>query len=172
MCNIIWRDKLISNELRIRVLAENDLDAVVEIDKKILGKERRTFWKRKITYADIYPRPALVAELHGKVVGFIMGYVSGWEFGVPDTIGWIDILGVDPAYQRQGIGRALFNSLIENFKHSGKEETVESKEDKANIEGVNIVYTLTNWDDWDLVQFYNAMGFKKGDMLNLKLQIR
>jgi GNAT superfamily N-acetyltransferase len=96
-----------------------------------------------------------------------MGYVSGWEFGVPDTIGWIDTLGVDPAYQRQGIGRALFTALIENFKHSGKEKTPESK-----IEGVNVVYTLTNWNDWDLVQFYNAMGFKKGEMLNLKLQIR
>jgi GNAT superfamily N-acetyltransferase len=96
-----------------------------------------------------------------------MGYVSGWEFGVPDTIGWIDTLGVDPAYQRQGIGRALFTALIENFKRSGKEKTPESK-----IEGVNVVYTLTNWNDWDLVQFYNAMGFKKGEMLNLKLQIR
>jgi ribosomal protein S18 acetylase RimI-like enzyme len=153
--------------MKIRVLGENDLGAVVEIDKKILGKKRRAYWKRKITYADIYPRPALVAEIQGKVVGFIMGYVSGWEFGVPDTIGWIDTLGVDPAYQRQGIGRALFTALIENFKRSGKEKTPESK-----IEGVNVVYTLTNWNDWDLVQFYNAMGFKKGEMLNLKLQIR
>jgi ribosomal protein S18 acetylase RimI-like enzyme len=101
-----------------------------------------------------------------------MGYVSGWEFGVPDTIGWIDTLGVDPEYQRQGIGRALFNALIENFKRSGQEATLESKEDGANIEGVNIVYTLANWNDWDLMQFYNAMGFKKGEMLNLKLRIR
>ena len=50
-----------SNKMKIRVLNENDLGAVVEIDKKILGKERRDFWKRKIAYADIYPRPALVA---------------------------------------------------------------------------------------------------------------
>ena len=172
MHNILGRYEIISNELKIRVLGENDLDAVVEIDKKIFGKKRRTFWKRKITYADIYPRPALVAELKGNVVGFIMGYVSGWEFGVPDTIGWIDTLGVDPAYHRQGIGRTLFNALIENFKHSGKEKTLESKLDKPKIEGVNVVYTLTNWNDWDLLQFYNAMGFKKGEMLNLKLQIR
>ncbi|MEM2107785.1 MAG: GNAT family N-acetyltransferase [Candidatus Bathyarchaeia archaeon] len=59
----------------------------------------------------------------GKVVGFMMGYVSGWEFGVPDTVGWIDTLGVDPAYQRRGVGRALFNALIENFKRSGREKT-------------------------------------------------
>ncbi len=161
------------NEVKIRVLNENDLDAVVKIDKKVLGKERRAYWKRKMAYADIYPRPALVAEVDEKVVGFIMGYVSGWEFGVPDTSGWIDTLGVDPAYQRRGIGRALFNALIENFKHSGREKTpgVDGAE-KTRIEGVNVVYTLTNWNDWDLMQFYHAMGFKKGEMLNLKLQIR
>jgi ribosomal protein S18 acetylase RimI-like enzyme len=161
------------NEVKIRVLNENDLDAVVEIDKKVLGKERRPFWKRKIAYADIYPRPALVAELEGKVIGFIMGYVSGWEFGVPDTIGWIDTLGVDPEYQRRGIGRALFDALIKNFKQSGREKVAGlGGKEKPRIEGVNVVYTLTNWNDWDLMQFYNAMGFKKGDMLNLKLEIR
>ncbi len=152
---------------------ENDLDAVVEIDEKVLGKERQAFWKRKMVYADIYPRPALVAELEGKGVGFIMGYVSGWEFGVPDTIGWIDTLGVDPAYQRRGIGKALFDALIENFKHSGIEEIpVVDGTEKPKVEGVNVVYTLASWHDWDLLQFYHAMGFKKGTMLNLKLKIR
>ena len=111
-------------------------------------------------------------ELDGKVVGFIMGYVSGWEFGVPDTIGWIDTLGVDPVYQRRGIGRALFTALIENFKHSGREKFSVDGAEKPRIEGVNVVYTLANWNDWDLMQFYHAMGFRKGEMLNLKLEIR
>ncbi len=162
-----------SDDVKIRVLGKNDLEAVVEIDKKVLGKERRAYWKRKMAYADIYPRPALVAEIKGKVVGFIMGYVSGWEFGVPDTIGWIDTLGVDPKYQRRGIGSALFSALIEKFKRSGREKTpgVDGAE-KTRIEGVNVVYTLANWNDWDLMQFYHAMGFKKGEMSNLKLLIR
>lgn len=161
------------DKVKIRVLNEKDLEAVAEIDRKVLGKKRRAFWKRKIAYADIYPRPALVAELEGKVVGFIMGYVSGWEFGVPDTIGWIDTLGVDPEYQRRGIGRALFNALIENFKHTGIEQIPGiDEDDEPSIEGVNVVYTLTNWNDWDLVQFYHAMGFKKGEMLNLKMKLR
>ena len=160
-------------KVKIRVLNENDLDAVVKIDKKVLGKERREYWKRKIVYTDIYPRPALVAELENNVVGFIMGYVSGWEFGVPDTTGWIDTLGVDPEYQRRGIGRILFQALIENFKHSGREKNPQTKDiKKSKIEGVNNVYTLVNWNDWDLIQFYDNMGFRKGEMLNLKLKIR
>ena len=158
--------------VKIRVLGENDLDAVVEIDNKVLGRERRAFWKRKIAYADIYPRPALVAEVDGKVIGFILGYVSGWEFGVPDSIGWIDTLGVDPKYQRRGIARLLFDELIEVFKRSGREKMPEEEKANRRIEGVNVVYTLVNWARWDLLQFYHAMGFKKGDMLNLELKIR
>lgn len=160
-------------KVNVRVLSENDLDAVVRIDKKILGRERRDFWKRKIAYSDIYPRPALVAEVDGKVVGFILGYVSGWEFGVPDSVGWIDTLGVDPNYQRRGIGRLLFSELVKVFKHSGKEKIPETGEvNKPTIEGVNLVNTLVSWERLDLLQFYHAMGFKKGEMLNLKLEIR
>lgn len=158
-----------SGEVNIRALTENDLDAIVEIDRKILGRTRREYWRRKIRYADIYPRPALVAEVEGKVVGFILGYVSGWEFGVPDTVAWIDTIGVDPAYQKRGIGKRLFEELIENFKRTGREETPEARE--SRIEGVSVVYTLVRWDDWDLLQFFQAMGFKRGDMINLELKI-
>ena len=156
--------------LQIRALTENDLDAVVEIDRKILGKSRRDYWRRKIGYTDFYPKPALAAVMNGKVVGFIIGYVSGWEFGVPDTVGWIDTVGVDPEYQNRGIGENLFKSLIENFKHTGKEEKPEAKE--TEIEGVNVVYTMVKWNDWDLLKFFNKMGFGKGEMINLELKIR
>jgi len=159
--------------IKIRSLSENDLNAVVRIDEKVLGRKRRDFWKRKIAYSDIYPRPAMVAEVDGKVVGFILGYVSGWEFGVPDSVGWIDTLGVDPDYQRKGIGRLLFNALIEVFKNSGKEKMPEAKgEEETTIEGVNDVYTLVSWDRIDLLHFYHSMGFKKGNVLNLKFEIR
>jgi len=81
-------------------------------------------------------------------------------------------VGVNPVYQRKGIGRLLFNELIEVFKRSGLEKLPDQKESKSKIEGVNVVYTLVSWDRWDLVPFYHAMGFKKGNMLNLELKIR
>jgi len=31
---------------------------------------------------------------------------------------------------------------------------------------------LVGWNDWDLLQFYEAMGLRKGNMLNLELKIR
>ena len=72
---------------------------------------------------------SLVAEVEGDVVGFILGDVSGWEFGVPNTIGWIDTIGV------------------------------------------KTIYILVSWNDWDLLQFFHAMGFTRGDMINLELTI-
>lgn len=68
---------------------------------------------------------------------------------------------------------ALFNELIKSFKRSGREKTPEAEEaENRKVEGVNVVYTLVNWIDMDLLQFYHAMGFRKGEMLNLELKIR
>jgi hypothetical protein len=38
--------------------------------------------------------------------------------------------------------------------------------------GVNVLYTLVNWNDWDLLKFFRAMGFARGgEMINLELKI-
>ncbi len=158
-----------SRKAKIRPLSESDLDAIVEIDRKILGKRRWEFWERKVKFADIYPRPSLVAEMDGKVVGFIMGYVSGWEFGVPDTVGWIDTIGVDPEYQRKGIAKALFTELVRSLKTTGREEKPEAPGGGA-ILGVDTLYTVVNWTDLDLLGFFQKMGFKRGDMIHLELR--
>ena len=135
----------------IRALSDKDLDAVVRIDKSIFGTERRRYWKRKIVYSDIYPRPSFIAEIDGKVVGFILGFVSGWEFCIPDSVGWIDTVGVDPTYQRRGIGASLFCKLVEAFKCSGQEKMPETDQSKPIVEGVNVINTLVSWDRWDLI---------------------
>lgn len=143
--------------LNIRPLTIGDLDAIVEIDWKVLGKPRKDYWEKRIELINTrYPHSSLVAELDGNVVGFIVGEVSGWEFGVPDTIGWISTIGVDPTYQHQGVAKKLTREFIENLKAIG----------------VSMVYTLVNWNEWDLLKFFHAMGFTRGgDMINLELNI-
>ncbi len=143
--------------LNIRPLTIGDLDAIVEIDRKILGKVRRDYWKKKIEVPEgRYPLSGLAAEYEEKVIGFIVGEVSGWEFGVPDTIGWISTIGIDPVYQHRGIARKLGQEFVKNLKAIG----------------VGVVYTLVNWNDWDLLKFFRAMGFTRGgEMINLELKI-
>ncbi len=141
---------------KIRALKTEDLDAIVKIDKRVLGEDRKNYWERKLKLmSDKSSQLSLVAEVEGEVVGFIVGDVSGWEFGVPETIGWMDTIGVDPAYQKKGVATALAHELIKNLK------TI----------GVRTIYTLVSWDDWDLLQFFHAMGFTRGDMINLELKI-
>jgi len=142
--------------MKIRPLKKGDLGTIIEIDEKVLGENRKDYWKRKFSLMnDKASKVSLVAEMEGKVVGFILGDVSGWEFGVPDTVGWIDTIGIDPAYQKRRLATALANEVINNLKALG----------------VRTIYTLINWDDWDLLQFFHAMGFSRGDMINLELKI-
>jgi predicted N-acetyltransferase YhbS len=140
----------------IRTLKKEDLDAIVEIDEKVLGEKRRNYWERKLELMNNKASQiSLVAEVEEQVVGFILGDVSGWEFGVPETVGWIDTIGIAPDYQKKGLATGLAHELIKNLKALG----------------VKTIYTLVSWNAWDLLQFFHAMGFTRGDMINLELKI-
>lgn len=145
------------DKLQIRQLTTDDLDAIIEIDTKVLGETRRDYWVTKIVrQAGTRPPDAsLVAEIDDRVVGFILGEVSGWEFKVPNNIGWIDTIGIDPDYQNRGVAKILANAVVTNLKRYE----------------VDTIYTLVNWNDWDLLQFFHAMGFSRGDMINLVLKV-
>ena len=144
------------DRLSIRPMVERDLEAVAEIDEKVLGEKRFDYWRRKINFHKEQSEVGgLVAEVEGQIVGFILGEISGQAFRVPYTIGWIDTIGIDPVHQREGVASALLNEVIKNFRQMGVER----------------VYTLVNWSSWDLLQFYKKAGFSRGDMINLELRI-
>jgi ribosomal protein S18 acetylase RimI-like enzyme len=157
-----WRIRVMENDflqkIRVRKLEPDDLDAIVEIDYRVLGTRRPSYWHQKIEEMENEQLPkSQVAELDGKVVGFIMGAVSGWEFGMPNTIGWIDTIGVNPDYQKKGIATLLFKAIMEEFKKDGVEN----------------IYTLVKWEDWDLMCFFKAIGFTRGgNIINLEYKIR
>jgi ribosomal protein S18 acetylase RimI-like enzyme len=152
----VTKDELLER-MTARKLKSDDLDAIVEIDYEVLGNRRPPYWKQKIEeMGDEKLSKSLVAEIDGAVRGFIMGTVSGWEFGVPNTIGWIDTIGVNPAYQHKGVATFLFTSIIEEFKKDGVEN----------------IYTLVKWEDWDLMSFFKTIGFTRGDMINLEYKLK
>ncbi len=92
--------------------------------------------------------------MEGKVIGFILGDASGWEYG-PENIGWVETIGVDPSYQKKGVARILMEEMLNYMKKVG----------------VDTVYTFVNWRDWGLLQFSDAIGFRRGDMINLEFKI-
>ncbi len=140
----------------IRKMAHSDLDRIVEIDVKVLGKQRPEYWEMKLGLAGKRAQiSSLVAELDNKVIGFIIGGVSNWEYGMPENIGWIDTIGVDPAYQRKGVAKMLFVEMTNNLKKLG----------------VDTIITYVTRRDPILLNFFNRLGFQKGDMINLELDI-
>jgi ribosomal protein S18 acetylase RimI-like enzyme len=142
--------------IKIRTLTADDLEHVVNIDRAVLHKERLGYWQTKLELSEARsPMASLVGEMDGKVVGFIIGDASGWEYGAPDTIGFIDTIEVLPEYQRRGVAKLLFHEMVANLKKVG----------------VETIYTFVDWRNWDLVHFFNRMGFEKGDMLHLQLKV-
>ncbi len=140
----------------IRTIVPSDLDRVVEIDIKVLGKSRHQYWEMKLELVEKRSQiSALVAELDGKVIGFIIGGASRWEYGVPQNIGWIETIGVDPDYQRKGIAKILFTEMTNDLKKVG----------------VDTITTFVTRRDPLLLKFFNSLGFQKGDMINLELDI-
>jgi hypothetical protein len=74
----------------MRVLKKSDLDSIVAIDAKITKQDRREYYERKIaaiTDPALSINASIVADVDGKVVGFIMGDVYSGEFGISRDFG-------------------------------------------------------------------------------------
>jgi GNAT superfamily N-acetyltransferase len=68
------------------------------------------------------PRHRLVVALDGDLV---IGFVSAVIYMHPDKPApemWINEIGVAPTHQRQGIGKALMQAILEEAKRSGCNE--------------------------------------------------
>jgi len=137
--------------LQIRPMTVRDIDDVMAIDEKITGKPHAAYYEAKVAaYLQRQPGACLVAELEGKVVGFILADIRGWEFAV-ELAGWLEIIAIDPEYQGSGIGKRLIQHLFDYFKR----------------QGVRVVYTMVNWNDGELIDYLRAAGFTRGDYINL-----
>ncbi len=147
-----------ADERVMRVLRNSDLDAIVAIDEKVSKQNRREYYERKIATITDPTRSinsSIVAEVNGKVAGFIMGDVYFGEFGIPETSATIDSLGVDPALQNKGLASELLDQFMMNMK----------------VAGVNKVYTLVNWDDFALEKFFSRHKFAPSKRINLEYQM-
>jgi ribosomal protein S18 acetylase RimI-like enzyme len=143
---------------KIRVLRKEDLDAIVAIDEKVARQNRRAYYERKVALITDPFRSinsSIVAEIGGRVVGFIMGDVYFGEFGIPETTATIDTLGVDPALQNRGLASELLEQFMMNMK----------------VAGVTRVYTLVNWDDFALEKFFSHHKFAPSRRINLECQV-
>jgi len=138
---------------RIRPLTELDLDGITRIDERITGRYRPEVWEQRVVYyIRRDPDAPMVAEIDGKVVGFMLGEVRGGEFGLDEPTGWIEFFGVDPTARGGGVGRLLTEALLEHFRSRG----------------ARIARTMVATRDTEIDAFLRAMGFAPAPLTALE----
>lgn len=138
--------------LRIRRMTEADLPRVKELDRELVGPYRSVSWPLRIeAHWWVYRgMPNYVAEIGGKLVGFVLGDIRGAEYGT-EIGGWIDMMGVSPSHQSRGIGRKLVEAFCEDCREKGVR-----------------VRVVVMGDDKRLVKFWESLGFRKGNLTSFE----
>ena len=144
-------------EIYVRSLEKRDLPAIVSMEERQTGVARPEYWEKRIEISEaIRPHWAsLIAERDNRVVGFVLGRAGEFEFGLPGTVAWIEIIGVDPAYRRQGIAQALVHQFAES----------------AEDHGIKTIFTLVASNQDEMQQFFSRLGFVHGKMLHYQKEI-
>jgi len=143
-------------EVRIRPLSELDIEAICRIDERITKRYRPEVWEQRAAYyIRRDPDSSQVAELDGRVVGFMLGEVRGGEFGLEEPTGWIEFFGVDPKTRGGGVGRSLTEKLLAGFR----------------VKGAHVARTMVAAQDKDIAAFIAAMGFAPAPLTALEKRL-
>ena len=135
----------------------DDLDAIIRIDGKLTGRNRRDYFEAKLEEVMVESgiRVSLVAEIDDRPAGYIMVRVDFGEFGRTETTAVIDTLGVDPGYGHQGVAHALMSQLMINL----------------NALHVERIRTTVSWNNYQLLDFLDHQRFRPAQQLVLTKSI-
>ena len=138
--------------LIIRNLELRDSDDIFRIHGAIT-KELNAIDYHKMVKEEVKKenKVSFVAELDGKVVGFIITYILYGAFGLQKSA-WIGLFGVEPKYMGSGIGKRMARGVFDELT-------------KMNIKNI---FTSVKWDSVDLLSFFKSLGFDRCEFINLK----
>jgi ribosomal protein S18 acetylase RimI-like enzyme len=141
--------------ITIRSMTEDDINAVVDINREIIGKGRALtydFIQESQRVYDIGGQMGLsqVAVEGEKVVGFILGRILTHYFLVEEA-GVITNIGVLPNLRHKKIASRL----------------VKAFEDECHKRKIKSVRVLINSKDKTLNSFYETLKFKQDDIVEL-----
>ncbi len=138
--------------IRIRELKASDTDDIADIYASIVRKSVDLDFKALIEkHARSENDICFVAELDGRVIGFMISYILTFGFGIEKSA-WIATLGVDPEFMGRGIGDRLAREIFKLYQQMG----------------ISRVYTSVRWDSTDLLSFFKTLGFDRSNFINLK----
>jgi len=144
-------------DVLVRRLRPDDLDAVIALDAKVIGRRREEYFKLKLKQAlsDTGIEVSLGAELEQIFVGFLLARVYYGEFGALEHVAVLDTMAVNPDFQGRGVGTALVDQL------------------RVNLLGLGIqtLQTEVSWRNPRLLTFFNRKGFAPAPRFCLDLDL-
>jgi ribosomal protein S18 acetylase RimI-like enzyme len=134
-----------TSTVEVRSLEKADLDAVVALDDRIIGRSRRGYFERRLTSALRDPKSHVQMAAVGPagLAGFALARITSGEYGRPAPAVLLEAVGVDPAVQHAGIGRRMMNAL----------------DRKAEARGIGTVVTEVDWRNHAMLRFLDGAGF-------------
>ncbi|HUL73182.1 MAG TPA: GNAT family N-acetyltransferase [Vicinamibacterales bacterium] len=146
------------DEVLVRTLRPSDRETIVSIDAVSVGRRRDQFLALKLAqaFADTGIAISLAAEIDGHVVGFVLARVYYGEFGVMEPAAVIDVIGVHPDFRGRHVAAALVDQL------------------RMNLIGLGIarLQTEVQWDNPDLLGFFQREGFAIAQRICLDLNLK
>jgi N-acetylglutamate synthase-like GNAT family acetyltransferase len=142
------------NTVTIRKMRSRDIEDIERIYTLITKRALKADFRELVEdHADLRGTEmnCFVAELQGKVVGFMISHVITFSFGMEKSA-WIATMGVDPKLMGQKIGARLAEEIFAFYKS----------------QGITNIYTSVRWDATDVVSFFKTLGFNRSDFINLK----
>jgi ribosomal protein S18 acetylase RimI-like enzyme len=145
----------LADKTLIREIKPEDADQISRIQTSITQTAVTIEFKKVIE--DVVKNDdeaAFVAELEGKVVGYMITYILLGGFGIEKSA-WIAMFGVDPKFMGQGIGKKLAEVVFEFYRRKG----------------ITNIHTSVMWDSTDLLSFFKTIGFDRSEFINLRKKL-
>ncbi len=143
----------VGQKIIIRKLKEEDAGDVSEIYGLITQSPVAADFKKLVAEharRDDHEAP-FVAELKGRVVGFMISYIVTLGFGAEESA-YIATMGVHPRYMGAGVGTEMAREVFRFYR----------------ARGIERMFTSVRWDSADLLSFCRTMGFARSDYINLE----
>ena len=131
--------------MKIRPYQAADETAVIALWRKCnLSRPQNNAKKDIERKLKVHPELFLVGVEGNKIIATAMGGYEGHR-------GWVHYLGVDPEYQRKGLGRKMMEAI----------------EKKLISKGCPKINLMVRNDNLGVVEFYERIGYKKDEVVEL-----
>ena len=140
--------------ITVRPMREGDIPQIVEIDCVAFGRPRPHYFEvlllRSLNVTDL--QVSFVAEVDGRVAGYLMASLNYGEYGIAEPSVSVDAIGVAPPVRGNRVGHAMLDEMRKRVAEGG----------------ITRLRTEVDWDDFELLAFFEREGFAPAKRLCLE----